>query len=65
MAGESDESQEPAAGDPGPGGADEIRQQYETIVRVLPDPVFALEENGYLTYTNRTFDEQFGYGQLA
>jgi len=64
MAGESDESQEPAAGDPGPGGADEIRQQYETIVRVLPDPVFALDENGYLTYTNRAFDEQFGYGQL-
>jgi PAS domain S-box-containing protein len=64
MAGESDESQEPAAGDSGPGGADEIRQQYETIVRVLPDPVFALDKNGYLTYTNRAFDEQFGYGQL-
>ncbi|MFB6359702.1 MAG: ATP-binding protein [Halobacteriales archaeon] len=65
MAGESDESQEEAAaGDQGPGQADEIREQYETIVRVLPDPVFALDENGYLTYTNRAFDEQFGYGQL-
>lgn len=36
-------------------------QQFETIVRVLPDPVYALDENGYLTYTNRSFDRQFGY----
>ncbi|MFB6235039.1 MAG: ATP-binding protein [Halopenitus sp.] len=47
------------AGDPA-SPSRELRQ-YETIVQVLPDPVYVSNAEGYLTFANRAFEEQFGY----
>ncbi|WP_254863852.1 PAS domain S-box protein [Halovivax gelatinilyticus] len=35
-------------------------EQYETIMDVVPDPVYATDETGTLTFVNRAFEEQFG-----
>src|SRR6056297_2613615 len=35
-------------------------EQYETIMQVLPDPVYATDETGRLTFVNRAFEERFG-----
>ena len=35
-------------------------EQYEAIVEVLPDPVYATDAEGRLTFVNRAFEEQLG-----
>ncbi|WP_247729588.1 sensor histidine kinase [Halovivax limisalsi] len=35
-------------------------EQYETIMDVVPDPVYATDETGTFTFVNRAFEEQFG-----
>ncbi|AGB17006.1 PAS domain S-box [Halovivax ruber XH-70] len=40
-------------------------EQYETIMQVLPDPVYATDETGTLTFVNRAFTEQFGIDRTA
>jgi PAS domain S-box-containing protein len=36
-------------------------EQYEAIMEVLPDPVYATDAEGRLTFVNRAFEEQLGY----
>lgn len=36
-------------------------ERYETIIRSLADPVFALDEDGWVTYANPACEELFGY----
>jgi PAS domain S-box-containing protein len=40
-------------------------EQYEAIMEVLPDPVYATDAEGRLTFVNRAFEEQLGYDRAA
>lgn len=36
-------------------------QRYEALIQNLPHPVFVIDRRGYLTFSNRTFRQTFGY----
>ncbi|MFC3957840.1 sensor histidine kinase [Halovivax cerinus] len=40
-------------------------EQYETIMQVVPDPVYATDETGTLTFVNRAFEERFGIDRVT
>ncbi len=36
-------------------------RRYETLVESIPEPVYATDERGQVTFVNRAFERQFGY----